>query len=46
MRLDILDEAVTDHYFKVLQKGVDGIKLSVHDSSNNQLYKGVVWPNE
>ena len=46
MRLDILDEAVTDHYFKLLQKGKDGIKLEVSDSSNNQLYKGIVWPNE
>ena len=46
MRLDVLDQAITQNYEKNLQKGVDGIKLEVSDSAGKQLYKGIVWPNE
>jgi len=46
MRLDVLDDKVSEYYNSKLQKGVDGIKMQVSDSSGNNLYKGIVWPNE
>ena len=46
MRLVLLDDKVSEYYNSKLQKGVDGIKMQVSDSSGNNLYKGIVWPNE
>ena len=46
MVINILDKPIVDNYKQNLRKQVDGINLAVYDSSDKQLYTGVVWPNE
>ena len=46
MVINVLDNEVVDNYKQNLQKQIDGVQLSIFNQESEQLYSGVVWPND
>ena len=46
MVINVLDNEVVDNYKQKLEKQVDGVQLTIYNSEQQQLYSGVVWPND